>query len=126
MKNEWNEECSLNEVQTKLTDMKQYFWDRDVFVKTVESEMNIETLMDAVQSYGEFNQSYYFAWFQDEGEYYIVHKPSGMMVNWYKHLGRTNTCDQDYRTIDDLRWFFRLFNEDVKDWAENHGYKLDT
>lgn len=46
-------------------------------------------------------------------EYYIIHLESGMMVNWYKHLGRTNTCSQKDRTIDDYYEFFRLFKEEL-------------
>lgn len=48
-----------------------------------------------------------------EDEYYIIHLESGMMVNWYKHLGRTNTCSQKDRTIDDYYEFFRLFKEEL-------------
>ena len=46
-------------------------------------------------------------------EYYIIHLESGMMVNWYKHLGRTNTCSQKDRTIDDYYEFFNLFKEEL-------------
>lgn len=54
-----------------------------------------------------------FAWFSNSDEYYIIHLESGMMVNWYKHLGRTNTCSQKDRTIDDYYEFFRLFKEEL-------------
>lgn len=54
-------------------------------------------------------------------EFYIIHLDSGMMVNWYKHLGRTNTCSQSNRTIEDYYEFFKLFKEELDYWGgENH------
>lgn len=119
-----SEEMSLNETQTRFEDMKQYYWDRDVFCETILSVISIDRLLDAF-CYRPMNQWSYFAWFYDEDEYYIIHKNSGMMVNWYKHLGRTNTCNQDGKTIDDLREFFRLFKEDLEAWAEYKDIELD-
>lgn len=122
--NEFGDECTRNDVQTVLEDMRQYFIDRDLFRKTVNNAINYATLIDAF-NYGEFNQGYYFAWFRYEDEYYILHKPSGMMINWYKHLGRTNTCNQSFRTVEDIREFFILFAEDLKEWANENNIKLD-
>ena len=118
-----DERCMLNESQIVLTNMDQYHYDRDEFCNTVRSVIDIELLLDAF-CYGEFNQSEYFAWFRDEDEYYIIHKPSGMMINWYKHLGRTNTCSQNFRTLEDLREFFKLFKEDLEYWVDDQGYKI--
>ena len=119
-----SEELTLNETQTRFEDAKQYYWDRDAFYETALSVISIDRLYDAF-NYGTFNQGTYFAWFNDDDEFYIVHKNSGMMVNWYKHLGRTNTCNQDGKTIDDLREFFILFKEDLEAWAEDSYIILD-
>ena len=43
---------------------------------------------------------------------------SGMTVNWYKHLGRTNTCSQANRTVEDYRTFFTLFKEELDYWGK--------
>ena len=119
-----SEELTLNESQTNFEYMKQYYWDRDVFCETVLSAISIDRLLDAF-CHGPMSQGSYFAWFNDEDEFYIVHKNSGMLVNWYKHLGRSNTCNQDGKTIDDLREFFILFKEDLEEWAEYHDIELD-
>ena len=42
-----------------------------------------------------------------EDEFYIIHFISGTIVNWYKHMGRTNTCNKDL-TLDDLREFKKM------------------
>lgn len=43
-------------------------------------------------------------------EFYIIHFPSGTIVNWYKHMGRTNTCNKNL-TLDDLREFKKMLLE---------------
>lgn len=109
--------------KTLLGVMPQYHFYRDEFRKTVEGVIDIETLLDTF-CYGEFNQSYNFAWFKGDDEYFIIHKWSGMMINWYKHLGRTNTCSQNFRTLEDLRVFFELFKKDLEEWVDDQGYKI--
>lgn len=43
-------------------------------------------------------------------EFYITHLKSGTIVNWYKHVGRTNTCNKNL-TLDDLREFKKMLLE---------------
>ena len=43
-------------------------------------------------------------------EFYIIHFPSGTIVNWYKHMGRTNTCNKAL-TLDDLRELKKMLLE---------------
>ena len=43
-------------------------------------------------------------------EFYIIHLPSGTIVNWYKHMGRTNTCNKNL-ALDDLREFKKMLLE---------------
>lgn len=43
-------------------------------------------------------------------EFYIIHFPSGTVINWYKHVGRTNTCNKDL-TVDDLIEFKKMLLE---------------
>ena len=51
------------------------------------------------------------AWYSDD-EWYILHKPSGTMINWYKHSGRTNTCNK-ILTKEQHKTFANMFLEDV-------------
>ena len=48
-------------------------------------------------------------------EFYIIHFESGTIINWYKHMGRTNTCNKDL-SLDDLREFKKIL-------LESFGYK---
>ena len=98
-----------------LEALPQYHFDRDEFcsvfyeVFTREEIYDIEALCLEGKHFDEFSLFYY------DGEFYILHRESGVMINWYKHLGRTNTCNQSDFTLDDLRVFLKVLKEDVGD-----------
>ena len=60
----------------------------------------------------DFRDTNSFHAFRDYDEYYILHKPSGTMINWYKHMGRTNTCNKDL-SLDELRLFLLLLRKEL-------------
>ena len=47
---------------------------------------------------------------RSDDEFYIIHFTSGTIINWYKHMGRTNTCNKNL-TLDDLREFKKMLLE---------------
>lgn len=98
-----------------LKDLPQYHFDRDDFVKVFYDVFDDGQVDDVIQACSE--ETYGNGWllYYAEDEYYIMHLPSGITVNWYKHLGRTNTCNKPGFTLDDLRSFLtelksELFN----------------
>ena len=107
---------ALKEVEdkyNKLKDLPQYHFDRDEFCKvfheffTDDDVYNIEAFCQETEYLDSFILMY------DEDEFYILHKNSGIMINWYKHLGRTNTCNREDFTLDDLRVFLKALKEDL-------------
>ena len=60
----------------------------------------------------DFRDTNSFHAFRDFDEYYILHKPSGTMINWYKHIGRTNTCNKDL-SLDELKLFLLLLRKEL-------------
>lgn len=109
----------VTEAEQRLEALPQYHIDRDVMCKIVAETVGYERLMDAFDHGTVICDS--FAWFRNSDEFYIIHLDSGMMVNWYKHLGRTNTCSQANRTVEDYRTFFTLFKEELDYWGEGVG-----
>lgn len=109
----------MKRINKKLNDLEQYHFDRGSFVYsfyhlfTEEQVTQIEVFCESQNIF-----EYDFAFFKDEDEYYILHKPSGIMINWYKHLGRTNTCNREDFTIEDLDDFLLLLNKEVF-WMED-------
>ncbi len=106
----------------RLENMPQYHIEREKFCEIVKETIGYEVLEEAF-CYGQFNCTDVFAWFREGDEFYIVHLGSGMMINWYKHFGRTNTCSQEERMIEDYYEFFKSFREELEYWAGWHNCK---
>lgn len=98
-----------------LQTLPQYHFERDdfrkVFYDVFGSTDNIFDLEVACQ--GQRITDEFFLLYGDD-EFYIVHRDSGTMINWYKHLGRTNTCNKEGFTLEDLREFLELLKEDME------------
>ena len=88
-------------------------FDRAGFTETLRralGDAGIDELEDAClagASKGDFK-----CWY-DEGDYYVCHMPSGMTINWYKHLGRANTCSKPDASLSDLWDFMRRRREEL-------------
>lgn len=96
-----------------LSNLPQYHFDRDEFcdifheVFTSDEIYDIEVLCQSTTNLDDFVLLY------NEDEFYILHRDSGIMINWYKHLGRTNTCNCPRFTADDLSVFLKALKEDI-------------
>lgn len=95
---------------TRLEDMRQYWLDRERFTLIFSNYIDADIFDNMWCDSGTTDS---FHWWQNSDEYYIVHMPSGMMVNWYKHLGRMNTCSQPWRNETDFKEFCRLLAEEI-------------
>ena len=51
---------------------------------------------------------------QWEEEYFILEKDTGIIVSWYKHLGRCNVCNKDL-TIGNYEEFAKRILEELKE-----------
>lgn len=95
-------------------DLPQYHFDRDDFRKVFFEIFTTDQLFDievACQSGGTHLD--YFSLFYHEDEFYILHRDSGIMINYYKHLGRINTCNRPDFTLDDFKIFLKVLKEDL-------------
>lgn len=97
-----------------LKDLPQYHFDRDEFCKVFHEIFTSDQIYD-IEAECQGCQDHFgdFSLFHDDDEFYILHRPSGIMINWYKHLGRTNTCNRPDFTLDDLRVFLTALKEDI-------------
>lgn len=97
-----------------LETLPQYHFERDaftnVFYEVLGSSDNISELIVACQGH-ECLDSFHL--FYQNDEFYIIHLESGTIINWYKHLGRTNTCNKEEFTLEDLRELLTLLKEDM-------------
>ena len=99
-----------------LQELPQYHFDRDEFVSTFEQVfrsdeiLELEVMCQQKTALKEFLLFYHPDW----EEFYIIHLPSGTIVNWYKHLGRTNTCNRKNFSIADLKHFLERLKADMR------------
>ncbi len=99
-----------------LQELTQYPFCRQAFVDTfmqVFSEDEIFDLEDSCRLHKEFNE--FLLYYDAFEEYYIIHLKSGTIINWYKHLGRTNTCNKEGFSLDDLREMLQMLKEAMKE-----------
>lgn len=103
-----------------LETLNQYHFDRDEFCKLFREVFTTEQIIDIDVACSSQEQSDEFALFRYSDECYILHKDSGILINWYKHLGRTNTCNKSDFTLDDLRVFLVKLKEEAicEKWIE--------
>ena len=106
----------INEDRKCLRELPQYHFSRDTFVNafkkvfTNDEIFNLEVACQEHKSTDDFLLYYY------EDEFYIIDLVSGTIINWYKNLGRTNTCNKEEFNLDDLMCFLRLLKESMKDY----------
>lgn len=96
----------------ELEELKEYFFDRDTFTNTFFSIC--EKWYDEILSKCEVITStddFILEW--REETYTFVHKPSGTVISFYKHVGRCNTCNKPYFSVNDLRRFWELLLIDL-------------
>lgn len=99
-----------------LQELPQYHFERDAFVSTFEQVftwdeiVKIEDLCQHHKQVGDF-----LLFYSSEEEFYIIYLPSGTLINWYKHLGRTNTCNKENFSTADLRHLLERLKADIKE-----------
>lgn len=86
--------------------MNGYQIERDEFIRIFEEIDKI--LIDIY----EFENEKIKIW-KWEDEYFILEKDKGIIVNWYKHLGRCNTCNTKL-TIGNYETFAERILEELK------------
>lgn len=99
-----------------LPELPQYHFTRDSFVSTFEqvfTETEIDNIEDMCRQHTTLNEFLLF-YHPDWEEFYIIYLPSGTIINWYKHLGRTNTCNKENFSIADLMNLLEKLKADMR------------
>lgn len=88
-----------------LYPMEQYPLERRAF-EELFSEIEKRTFYEGINEVEDDE----FRYWKYGDEFYILHKDSGTLINWYKHLGRCNTCNKPL-SIAEYREFASRFLE---------------
>ena len=89
-------------------DMKQYPIDRREF----ERIFMPLALVTHYESLWSAETDCFKYWYMDD-EHYFLHKDSGTLITYYKHVGRCNTCNKKL-TIEEYECFVECFLEELK------------
>lgn len=102
-----------------LNDLEPYHFESDVFCNEIEKV--IPELRDLFDFFNveKIWKMWNFVMFEVENDYYIVHLDSGTIVNYYKNLGRMNTCNKDL-SLCDFRKFIKMLRKDIDYYISRH------
>ncbi len=95
-------------MRDNLKEMEQYPIERDKFCeifRKIDHDFYDELYDTTTES---------FKCWRYNDEYYILHLSSGTLINWYKHLGRCNTCNKDL-SIEEYKYIADLLYDELKE-----------
>ena len=101
-----------------MKNLPQYHFDRGDFCKIIEEVFTWDEFIDVEVLCGRNSHFDCFSLFRCGDEFYILHRDSGVLINWYKHAGRTNTCNQSDFTLEDFRMFLNELKEELMWYGE--------
>ena len=109
-----NMDNTLEEYKSEfLKELTQYYFDRESFVESFKKVFSIDEIFELEVACQEHRSYDNFHLYCAEDEFYIIHLPSGTIINWYKHLGRTNTCNKKGFNLDDLHELLNALKKDI-------------
>lgn len=95
--------------------LPQYHFKRNDFCKVFHEVFTSNEIFEIEVACQGMTHTDCFTLFYDCDEFYILHRDSGILINYYKHLGRTNTCNHPDFTLDDFEVFLKVLKEDLVD-----------
>lgn len=96
-----------------LQELPQYHFDRVDFIDSFRKVFSSKEMFDLEIACQEHRSLSNFHLYYAEDEFYIIHLPSGTIINWYKHLGITNTCNKEGFDLDDLHELLKTLKEEM-------------
>ena len=96
----------------------RYNLDRAEFTKAFNDIIGCEFVYDIFNEDIQYTSK--FAWFRNEDEYYIIDLKNGIIVNWYKHIGRCANVNVEDMAVSDLYDLFARFRNEL---VNNENYR---
>ena len=98
-----------------LQELPQYHFDRDLFIDSFKKVFSVDEIFELECACQKHRLLADFLLYYVNDEFYIIHLDSGTIINWYKHLGRTNTCNKECFDLDDFQDLLKLLKENLND-----------
>lgn len=63
-------------------------------------------------------------WIYEVDEHYILDKETGIIVSWYKHLGRSNNCNKNLSLEAFEKWALKIYLYLVEEFLTKEGENM--
>ena len=100
--------------------MEQYHFEREDFCNAFNEVFTSEQYNKLFDILTSGYNSYEFILTRHDDDFYILDTETGLLITWYKHLGRINMTNDKTLTLDELkREFNKLKNTLIEDGVLN-------
>ena len=97
--------------------MEQYHFEREDFCNAFDEVFTSDQygkLFDLMTRHDGY-QSYKFILTRHDDDFYILDTENGLLITWYKHLGRINMTNDKALTLDELKQEFIKLKQDLEE-----------
>ncbi len=86
-----------------LNEMKQYHFERDDFCNVFDEVFSMEEYDKLIDLFNFKYQTSSFILMRKDDDFYILNTRTGLLIGWYKHLGRINVSNDENLTLEELK-----------------------
>ena len=97
--------------------MEQYHFEREDFCNAFDEVFTsdqYDKLFDLMTRHDRY-RSYKFILTRHDDDFYILDTETGLLITWYKHLGRINMTNDKALTLDELKQEFIKLKQDLEE-----------
>ena len=97
--------------------MEQYHFEREDFCNAFNEVFTSDQygkLFDLMTRHDGY-RSYKFILTRHDDDFYILDTETGLLITWYKHLGRINMTNDKALTLDELKQEFTKLKQDLEE-----------
>lgn len=98
-----------------LDAMEQYHFEREDFCNVFNEVFTSEQYGKLFDLLTSGYSSYGFILTRYDDDFYILDTETGLLITWYKHLGRINMTNDKTLTLEELKLEFIKLKEDLEE-----------
>ena len=95
--------------------MEQYHFEREDFCNVFNEVFTSEQYNKLFDLLTSGYNSYEFILTRHDDDFYILDTENGLLITWYKHLGRINMTNDKALTLDELKQEFIKLKQDLEE-----------
>ena len=96
-----------------LKEMKQYHFERDDFCNVFNEVFSMEEYDKLFDLLTLGYKTFRFILMRNNDDFYILDTSNGLLIGWYKNLGRINVSNDENLTLEELKSELLELKEDI-------------